>query len=343
MSELTTNSPVGAENATVEAVRGRSQRRRTRLAANQGVGRWARLILGAIFVLWGAATLTFIAEQLMPVNPAQIILGTGSVKPTLAQIATVSHQYGFDKPVIVQYLNFLLNLAHGDLGTSYTQHQPVTQIIAQQAWPTIELALVSLVLAWVIALVFTLTTTKRGRVVSAVGSGFEIMMASLPQYWLGVILVVVFAVDLQWFPVEGGNGLTGIVLPAFTMAIPLAGFLGQVTRDEFARVLEQPFITSARARGMGDTQVRIRHALRHAVLPGITLSGWALGSLFSSAVLVETVFARQGLGQVLTNAVSNQDMPVVVGVTLLVALIYVIANLLVDIAYVLIDPEITVA
>jgi peptide/nickel transport system permease protein len=335
MSELTDN--------TVGLVRGRSLRRRARLNTNTGVGRWLHLIIGAIGVLWGAATLTFLAEQLMPVNPAQIILGTGSVKPSLAQIATVSHQYGFDKPVIVQYFNFLLHLVQGNLGTSYTQHQPVTTIISQQAWPTIELALVSLALAWVIALVFTLTTTKRGRFLSAFGSGVEITMASLPQYWLGVILAVIFAVDLQWFPVEGGNGLTGIVLPAFTMAIPLAGFLGQVTRDEFIRVLEQPFITSARARGMGDTQVRLRHALRHAVLPGITLSGWALGSLFSSAVLVETVFARQGLGQVLTTAVSSQDMPTVVGVTLLVALIYVIANVIVDVAYVLVDPEIKVA
>jgi peptide/nickel transport system permease protein len=127
------------------------------------------------------------------------------------------------------------------------------------------------------------------------------------------------------------------------MAIPLAGFIGQVTRDEFAKVLDQPFITSARARGMGDTEVRLRHALRHAVLPGITLSGWALGSLFSSAVLVEAVFAREGLGQVLTNAVAGQDMPVVVGVTLLVALVYVVANLLVDAAYVLVDPEIRLA
>jgi peptide/nickel transport system permease protein len=304
---------------------------------------WLKRLAGAVAVLWAAATLTFIVQQLMPVSPAETILSGGATKPTAAQILAVDKTYGFNQPVVIQYLTFIGRLAKGDLGTSYLQHQPVTTIIAQQMWPTIELTVVSLAFAWIIAVVFTIATVKRGRLVSAIGSGIEIIAAGLPQYWLGIILLVVFAIELKWFPVEGGSGVAPIILPALTLAIPLAGFIGQVTRDEFAKVLDQPFITSARARGMGDTQVRVRHALRHAVLPGITLSGWALGSLFSSAVVVEAVFARAGLGQVLTNAVAGQDMPVVVGVTLLVAVVYVIANLLVDAAYVLVDPEIRLA
>lgn len=304
---------------------------------------WLKRLIGAIGVLWAAATLTFIVQQLMPGSPALTILSGGATKPTHTQIMAVDQTYGFNKPVIIQYLTFIGHLAQGNLGTSYLQHQAVTTIIAQQTWPTLELTIVSLVLSWIIAVVFTITTAKRGRPVSAIGSGIEIVAAGLPQYWLGIILLVVFAIELKWFPVEGGVGLSSLVLPSLTMAIPLAGFIGQVTRDEFAKVLDQPFITSARARGMGDTEVRLRHALRHAVLPGITLSGWALGSLFSSAVVVEAVFAREGLGQVLTNAVAGQDMPVVVGVTLLVALVYVVANLLVDAAYALVDPEIRLA
>jgi peptide/nickel transport system permease protein len=304
---------------------------------------WLKRLAGAVGVLWAAATLTFIVQQLMPGSPALTILSGGATKPTHAQILAVDQAYGFNKPVIVQYLTFIGHLAQGNLGTSYLQHLPVTTIIAQQMWPTIELTVVALVASWVIALVFTIATAKRRRIVSAIGSGIEIIAAGLPQYWLGIILLVVFAIELKWFPVEGGSGVAPIVLPALTLAIPLAGFIGQVTRDEFAKVLDQPFIISARARGMGDTQVRLRHALRHAVLPGITLSGWALGSLFSSAVVVEAVFAREGLGQVLTNAVAGQDMPVVVGVTLLVAVVYVLANLLVDAAYVLVDPEIRLA
>jgi peptide/nickel transport system permease protein len=130
-----------------------------------------------------------------------------------------------------------------------------------------------------------------------------------------------------------------MVLPALTLALPLAGFLGQVTRDEFSSAMEQPFAVSARARGMSDLGVRCRHALRHAVLPGLTLSGWALGSLFSTAVIVEAVFVRPGIGRVLVDAVTSQDMPVVVGVTLFVAAVYVLANLLVNLAFGRIDPR----
>lgn len=275
-------------------------------------------------------------------SPAQIILGGGSFRPSPHQVAVVNKQWGFDQPVLTQYVRFLGRLVQGNLGTSYTQHETVARIVFQQAWPTIELTLVAMLFSWIIALVITIASTKRGRFITALGSGFEILTAGLPQFWLGTILIVVFAIELHWFPVEGGGGVDSIVLPALTMAIPLAGFLGQVTRDEFTRVLDQPFITTARARGMSDTGVRLRHALRHAVLPGISLSGWGLGSLFSSAVLVEAVFARQGLGSVLTTAVQARDMPVVVGVTLLVALVYVLANILVDLAYVVVDPEIKI-
>jgi peptide/nickel transport system permease protein len=299
------------------------------------VGRLAAIV----GVLFGAATLTFLAEHLMPTDPAQTILGGAGSKPSPEQIAAVNEQYGFNHPVLVQYLDYLGGLVRGDLGTSYILKQPVTDIIRQQLGPTLWLTLTALVAAWLLAVTVTLLTSRRGRVVSALGSGLEILLAALPQYWLGIVLLVVFAFHLHWLPVVGGEGLTGLLLPAATLALPLAGFLGQVTRDEFSSVLEQPFVVSARARGMSDGGVRLRHALRHAVLPGLTLSGWALGSLFSTAVIVEAVFVRPGLGRVLVDAVSSQDMPVVVGVTLFVGAVYVIANLLVDAAFVLVDPR----
>lgn len=305
--------------------------------------RWLRRVVGRLVavvgVLFGAATITFLAEHLMPTDPAQTILGGAGSKPSPEQIAAVNEQYGFNHPVLVQYLDYLGGLVRGDLGTSYILKQPVTDIIRQQLGPTLWLTLTALLAAWLLAVTITLLTSRRGRVVSALGSGLEILLAGLPQYWLGIVLLVVFAFHLHWLPVVGGDGLTGLVLPAATLALPLAGFLGQVTRDEFSSVLEQPFVVSARARGMSDGGVRVRHALRHAVLPGLTLSGWALGSLFSTAVIVEAVFVRPGLGRVLVDAVSSQDMPVVVGVTLFVGAVYVIANLLVDAAFVLVDPR----
>jgi peptide/nickel transport system permease protein len=294
---------------------------------------------GVVGVLWGAATLTFVVEQLMPTDPAQTILGGAGAKPTAAQMAAVRAQYGFDRPVIVQYLDHLGGLLRGDLGTSYVRKQPVSEIIGQQVGSTLTLTVTALVAAWVIAVLVTLLTAHRSRPLAALGSGLETVLAALPQYWLGIVLLVVFAFRLHWLPVVGDGGPEGMVLPALTLAVPLAGFLGQVTRDEFSSAMEQPFAVSARARGMSDLGVRCRHALRHAVLPGLTLSGWALGSLFSTAVIVEAVFVRPGIGRVLVAAVTSQDMPVVVGVTLFVAAVYVLANLLVNIAFGRIDPR----
>ncbi|QZH69128.1 ABC transporter permease [Mycolicibacterium farcinogenes] len=290
-------------------------------------------------VLWGAATLTFLAQHLMPGDPAQTILGGAGSKPSPEQLAAVNAQYGFDRPLLTQYVGYLAGLLRGDLGTSYVLKQPVADIIGQQVGPTLVLTITALAASWVIAVVVTLLTAHRSRVLSALGSGVEIILAALPQYWLGIVLLVVFAFQLHLFPVVGDDGVAGLVLPALTLALPLAGFLGQVTRDEFSTAMEQPFAVSARARGMSDWGVRWRHALRHAVLPGLSLSGWALGSLFSTAVIVEIVFVRPGLGRILVDAVTKQDMPVVVGVTLLVALVYVVANLVVDITFVRIDPR----
>jgi peptide/nickel transport system permease protein len=296
-------------------------------------------LAGVVGVLWGAATLTFAVEQLMPTDPAQTILGGAGAKPTPEQLAAVRVQYGFDQPVVVQYLHYLGGILRGDLGTSYIRKQPVSEIIGQQLGSTLTLTATALVAAWLIAVAVTLLTAHRSRALAAVGSGFETVLAALPQYWLGIVLLVVFAFTLHWLPVVGDGGPEGLVLPALTLALPLAGFLGQVTRDEFSSAMEQPFVLSARARGMSDFGVRWRHALRHAVLPGLTLSGWALGSLFSTAVIVEAVFVRPGLGRVLVDAVTSQDMPVVVGVTLFVAAIYVVANLLVNLAFGRVDPR----
>lgn len=299
-------------------------------------------IVGAIVVLWAVATVVFFVQQLIPGNQATLILNeqTGNQQSyTSAQLAPTEAKYGLDKPVLTQYFEYIKGLAHGDMGRSYTQFKPVTSIIGEQVGPTLVLTITALILAWILALGTILLTSRRRKAVSSLGSGWEIFSAGLPYYWLGVILLVIFCIELKIFPVEGGTSIVGLILPAFTLAIPLAGFLGQVTRDEFEKVLDQPFVTSARARGMGDMAVRFKHVLRHSVLPAITLSGWALGALISGAVIVETVFARPGIGQMIVSAAEHRDVPLVSGVVLLVAAIYVVSNILVDIAYAIVDPR----
>jgi peptide/nickel transport system permease protein len=312
-------------------------------AAALGGLRWLAVTLGnALIVLWGAATAVFLAQASLPGDRATVILNIRAgqaVIRTPAELAAINEQYGLQHPLIVQYLDYLRGLLSGSLGNSYQQYRPVTAIIADQIGPTVALSLTAIALSWVIMVFWVTLTAGRSPRVSAFGSVVDTTTAGLPQYWLGIILLLVFAVGLHWFPVISGNSAIGLLLPALTLAIPLAGFMGQATRAEFERSLEQPFVISARMRGMGDLGVRLRHVLRHSVLPAVTLSGWGLGVTLSGAVIVESVFSRGGLGQVLVAAVNAQDMPVVTGIVMLVAVIYVVANILVDLVYLLIDPR----
>ncbi|MFD0744488.1 ABC transporter permease [Phytohabitans flavus] len=303
-------------------------------------------VAASVVVIVAAASVTFFAQLAVPGDRATTLMNlqTGQEKKwTAEELAPLNEKYGFDDPILAQYLDYVTGLFRGDLGTSYTQKRPVTEVIFGQLLPSLTLTVAALAVAWLLALGVTLLTVKRGRILSGLGSAWEALTASLPHYWVGVVLLVVFAVQLRLFPIIGGTTALGTVLPVLTLAIPLAGFLGQVTRDEFVHVLEQPFVTTARTRGMSDLGVRLRHVLRHAVLPAITLSGWALGALVSGAVITENIFGRPGIGQVLVTAVNTRDLPTVSGIVLVVAAVYVVANLLVDLAYAVIDPRLAAA
>ncbi|MET0417674.1 MAG: ABC transporter permease [Actinoplanes sp.] len=304
--------------------------------------RFITKVAASVAVVIAAASVTFFAQLAVPGDRATTLMNlqTGQDRAwTPEELAPLNEKYGFDNPVLTQYLDYLTGLLRGDLGTSYTQKRPVAEVIGGQLLPSLTLTVAALVAAWLGALGVTLRTATGGRVLAGRGSAWAALTASLPHYWVGVVLLVVFAVQLRMFPIIGGTSAWGTVLPVLTLAIPLAGFLGQVTRDEFVRVLDQPFVTTARTRGMSDLGVRLRHVLRHAVLPAITLSGWALGALISGAVIAENIFGRPGIGQVLVTAVNTRDLPTVSGIVLVVAAIYVIANLLVDLAYAVIDPR----
>jgi peptide/nickel transport system permease protein len=300
----------------------------------------------AIVVLWGAVTVAFVAQLLLPGDRATVILNIKTGIPqqrTPEELAPIIAQFGLDRPEVVQYLDYLRRVVTGNLGTSYQQFRPVTAIIGEQLGATVILSLAAITIAWVLMVAWVTLTAGRGPRVGAAASAVDVTAAGLPAYWLGIILLLVFALGLHWFPVIGGTGLSGLVLPAFTLAIPLAGFLSQATRAEFERALEQPFVLTARLRGMGDAAVRLRHVLRHAVLPAVTLTGWALGATLSGAVVVESIFSRPGIGSVLVTAVNSHDLPVVVGIVTLVAAFYVIANLLVDVGYTVVDPRLAFA
>jgi peptide/nickel transport system permease protein len=292
----------------------------------------------ALLVIWLSVTLTFVALQVVPGDPLKLIMGPGAILTPQA-IAVLRQQFGLDQPILYRYVGYFVGLLHGDLGLSYRSQQPVSSLIAGQVLPSLALTGAALLLAWVLAVGSVVISARRNRVTESIGRSVEVTLGSLPDFWLGLILITVFAFTLHWFAASGGGFLAGLVLPAAALAIPLAGFLAQVMRQSFEDALDQPFALSARARGLRDWRVRVRHALPHAALPALALSSWAFGWLISGSVAIEEIFARRGLGSLIFTAVSQRDFPVIMGSVVLIAVLYVFINLLTDVLAILIDPR----
>lgn len=297
-----------------------------------------RLLLG-IGVLWGAATLTFVMINTTSGDAAVTILGGPDALPTPEALARVREEYGLTQPLLVRYTRYLARLAHGDLGESYRLHIPVARAIAQQIGPTIRLAAAAAFVSVAIALTFALLTAGRARWIKSAASGAELVTTSTPAFVTGILLLIAFSFRFHWFPAAGSEGWRALVLPTITLALPIAAVLSQVLRAELDDVLEQSFIAMARARGLSEAGVRLGHALRHALIPLVTLSSFVLAGLLGGAVITESLFSRQGIGRLMLDATTNKDIPIVLGVTLISASVYVVVNFIVDLAHVAIDPR----
>lgn len=294
----------------------------------------------ALITLLGAITLAFFALRLVPGDPAFAILGAGRAQVDISPevLAVVREEYHLNDPLFVQYLLYLGRLLRGDLGTSYVQEQPVTALLAAQAGPTVALAAFAIVLAVLISLIGAVLTAGR-RLPSWISSALELLLASTPVFWLGFILMLVFAVWLRALPIIDSGDLRSLVLPALTLALPTAALLLQVLRQSLDDALEQPFILTARSRGLSTVAVTVKHALRHAIVPYLTMLGFSFGALLGGAAITETLFSRPGLGRLLVTAVAAQDIPVVLAVVLVATAVFILVNTLVDLAYPLVDPR----
>lgn len=334
---MTTTVPEKASAEEGQAARRvRSALQRKSLAILLSLG---RRLLSAVLVLWGAATVTFFALHIPRGDPALMLLGGLEANPTPEVLAQVRSDWGFDQPVIVQYLGYLSRLITGDLGVSYQQRMPVVDAISAQLAPTVQLALTAAAVSILLALVVSLATAKRGRLVTSITSSTCIFLASVPGFVIGILLLFLFAAIIPIFPSSGTEGISRLVLPVLTLALSISATLIQVLRTELDEVLEQPFILTARTRGLSLASVKLKHALRHALVPIATMSGFIIANLLGGAVLVETVFSRQGIGRVALEAVQNQDVPLVIGVVLFAAFVFVLVNFIVDILYTVIDPR----
>jgi len=305
----------------------------------------ARRVGLAVGVLWAAFTVSFIVLWLLPGDPVETMASGGldGEPATPQQLAALRARYGLDKPPLWQYGDRLWAALHGDFGTSIQTGQQVRAQIMAALPPTLRIALAGLVFAVLFgAGLALLATYVRHRWLRQLLLSLPPLAVSLPTFWVGLMLVQLFAFQLRLLPSVGARGAESVILPAVTLGLPTGALVAQVLAKSLSQALAEPYIVTARAKGVGRVAIHLRHALRNAALPALTVLGYVVGNLLAGSVVVETVFNRPGLGRLTVQAVSVQDIPTVQGIVLCAAAVYVVANLLVDLLYPLLDPRIVV-
>jgi ABC-type dipeptide/oligopeptide/nickel transport system permease component len=297
-----------------------------------------RRLLLTIPVLLGVATLVFSLIHFVPGDPVQAMLGE-SASPD--EVAALRRTLGLDRPLTTQYADFLKGAVVGDLGTSLRTNRPVTVDLLARMPATIELAFAAMLVATAIAIPLGIAAAVRhGTSVDHAATTLALVGISMPTFWLGPLLAIVFAVVLGWLPVSGRGTLAHLVLPAVTLGAPLAAVLARMTRASLIEELRELYVTAARARGVSRAMAVLRHAFRNSLIPIVTVMGLQFGVVLTGAVITETIFAWPGVGRLLIQSISTRDYPMVQGCILLIAVTYVAVNLLVDLLYGFLDPRI---
>jgi peptide/nickel transport system permease protein len=296
-----------------------------------------RLLLTAP-VLFGVATLVFLLIHMVPGDPVQAMLGD-SASPQ--DVAELRGRLGLDRPLYVQYGSFLIGLGTGNLGTSLRTDQPVATAIGERLPATFELAIAALSVAILFAIPLgILAAARAGTRVDHAATTLALLGISMPNFWLGPLLAIVFSVKLGWLPVSGRGTWAHLVLPAITLGAPLAAVLARMTRASVLEELDQLYVLAARARGLSRARAVLKHAFRNSLIPIVTVIGLQFGAVLTGAVITETIFAWPGVGRLLIQSIGFRDYPLVQGCVLLIAITYVSMNLMTDLVYGLLDPRI---
>lgn len=298
-----------------------------------------RRVLLTIPVVLGVSVVVFSIVHLLPGDPVLIILSGANATPE--QVAEVRAQLRLDDPIPVQYLRFLRRAVAGDFGRSIFTRRPVIDEIADQLPSTLQLALTAILIATAVGLVLGITAAirqdtwvDRAAMLLALGG------VSMPSFWLGLVLILIFSLQLGWFPATGQGGVSRLILPAATIGLNYSAIIARLVRSSVLEVLGNNYITTARAKGLSEWLVVLKHAVANALIPVTTIIGVQLGNLLAGTIIVETVFSRQGMGRLAVTAVLDKDYPLIQGVVLVSALGYVLVNLLVDLSYSVLDPRI---
>jgi peptide/nickel transport system permease protein len=298
----------------------------------------ASRLASAGLVVLGVACLVFLLIHLVPGDPVDVMLGEAA-QP--ADREALRAAMGLDRPVHVQLRDYLVGLARLDLGVSLHTRQSVAALLAERLPATVELAAASLLVALALALPLgVLAAVRQGSLWDRGAMTFSLLGVSIPNFWMGPLLILVFSLWLGWLPVSGRDGLASLVLPALTLGTAMAAILARMVRAVLLEVLGEDYIRTARAKGLPEHIVVLRHALRNALLPIITLLGLQLGTLLGGAVITETIFSWPGIGQLTVEAIQRRDYPVLQACVLLIAVAYVLVNTLTDLVYAWIDPRV---
>jgi ABC-type dipeptide/oligopeptide/nickel transport system permease component len=291
-----------------------------------------------LLVLLGTATCAFLLLHAIPGDTATALAGPQATEEDIAQLRRALN---LDRPLAEQYVSYVLNLFRGDLGYSYRNNKPVLQIV-MAAWPaTFQLALASMFVAVLLGLPLgILAAVKRGSFIDTVSMIVAFLGVSMPTFWLGLLLIILFAVQLGWFPFYGREGLASFVLPGLTLGLGCAANIARLTRTSMLEILGQDYIRTARGKGLKRNKVLWIHALRNAAIPIVTVIGLQFGVLLGGQVVTETVFSWPGVGRMIVNALSARDLQIVQGGILILAFTFALINLITDLIYALIDPRI---
>ena len=299
-----------------------------------------RRLLLTIPVLLGVATLVFALIHFIPGDPAQAMLGEGASQEDVAALRT---RLGLDRPLLVQYAAFLTGVAHGDLGVSLRNGQPVTSQILERMPATAELAMAAMAVAIIFAVPLgIIAAVRRGTLIDFSAMTLSLVGISIPNFWLGPLMAIIFSVELGWLPVGGRGTPAHLVLPATTLGAALAAILARMTRASVLEELREPYVLAARAKGVSRARAVLYHAFRNSLIPIVTILGLQFGVVLTGAVITETIFAWPGIGRLLIQSIGFRDYPLVQGCVLLIAVTYVGVNLLTDLTYGFLDPRIRV-
>ena len=299
---------------------------------------WRRLLL-LLPTLFGALSLVFLLVHLIPGDPVEVMLGetaSGADKQELRRAL------GLDKPLATQYRTFLTKLAAGDLGSSLFEQASVSEIIGQRLPATLELALCAMIAALAISFPLAFLAARRpGSSADRMALLFSLLGLSLPNFWLGPLLMIVFSIQLGLLPVSGHGGPLHVILPAFTLGLGMAAILTRMLRASLLQVARAEFVQTARAKGLSEKSVWLKHMLRNALLPVVTIMSLQFGALLAGSLITETVFSWPGIGRLTVQAIQTRDYPLVQGCVLVIAVAYVLVNFFTDIIYKWVDPRVS--